>query len=255
MLDKNERKQLKDHNLLYMLKHSSNVSLKWKRIKEKSIRAINDLSLIASKSPDDKLQQIFNETTLEKFLKDLFIHDYTEIPAKVRSADVQLASLFADIGISVCIWEYEERNKDTPGSSKPAIDNLKSAKAICRDIGYSYRLDLMKKESVEKKLTFICIWEEIDLKHELKFSEYITKVTPIKGINNWTSKTINPNSMEFYFSDHPEPGEGAYIGKAIININPIQNNGKITFYNENDEKIKNISLVVKKYGYQTALYE
>ncbi len=160
MLNKNQRKTLMEQNLLSIINENSNLPQMWNRIKRKCETAIRDLRLIATKSPDDKLQEIFNEDTFKKLLLAIFTLDRSGPNSKLkfRSPDLQLASFFADFGIELCIEEIKKKNTDTPESSKPIIDQLTRTQAICREIGFKYKLDTIEEESKKNKSRFICIY-------------------------------------------------------------------------------------------------
>ena len=231
--------------------------VQWKRIRDQSIRALSDLSLLAEKSPNNKLRQIFNENTIKDLLFAIFLIDRSESKLKERSADVQLAAEFVRIGIDVCMSEYEKWNKDNPESSKPTMDYLDKAVAICNEIGFKSRMNLMEKESNENKYKLICIWEETDRKNKDKFDQYILKEMkidddiPMTRINNkYTSFEKEWDLIE----DIGDPSENGYLGKVIVNINPVENKGKIKFYNDKNEEIKIKNIVIKKYGSHTALW-
>src|SRR6476646_1063437 len=110
MLNKNHRKLLLERNLLYLLEKDSNPHQLWQRMKSNCILAINDLTLIASKCPDEKLQQIFNESSLNNLLQNIFQFYETEQGLKRRLPDLRLASLFASIAIQSCIYEFQKWN-------------------------------------------------------------------------------------------------------------------------------------------------
>lgn len=149
-----------EQNLLSIINENSNLPQMWNRIKRKCETAIRDLRLIATKSPDDKLQEIFNEDTFKKLLLAIFTLDRSGPNSKLkfRSPDLQLASFFADFGIELCIEEIKKKNTDTPESSKPIIDQLTRTQAICREIGFKYKLDTIEEESKKNKSRFICIY-------------------------------------------------------------------------------------------------
>ncbi len=258
MLDKKQRKILLEQNLVTLLKESSNPYQAWDRLKRKCTTALKDLYLVAVKSPDEKLRQIFNEDNIWNLLYALFVEDKSDpqMALNIRSVDLNLASLFADFSISACIKEYEKWNKDTPESAKPTIDHLIRAQAICKEIGYKYRLDLMEKENNKDKSKFICIWEEINKKHLYRLKEYVKKEMPIEfGDLHITVEKNESYNKEFLLFDWTMDEEDTYAGKISISITPGSQKGIIKFYNENDKEIKNKNLVIKEFNSQTALYD
>lgn len=241
----------------------------WHRMKDNCLLALSDLTLIASKCPNEKLQQIFNEASLRELLQYIFLSDRSEKDSKGRMPDIKLASVFVNIGIQTCIYEYEKWNRDTPETSKPTIDHLHQTMAICKEIGYKATLNLIEQEHRVKNLKYICIWEEIERKNKDKFKNYV--------LNNVEYETNDPSSVfqvllkkstanekEFHvFETPPIPldYESARSSELVdficivkININPIENKGKIVFYNNENEEIKSKNITIKKYGSQTALF-
>ena len=87
MLYKNHRKILLERSLLYLLENDSNPHQLWQRMKSNCLSAINDLALIASKCPNEKLQQIFNESSLSNLLQNIFLYDKSEKENKPRLPD------------------------------------------------------------------------------------------------------------------------------------------------------------------------
>jgi hypothetical protein len=167
-----------------------------------------------------------------------------------------LATLLIRHSIPICIQEYEKLNIDTPKSAKPTIDYLSKSMEICTEIGYKSKIVKMEREAKEKNLKMICIWEEINFKHKEKFKDHILKEMKIVDPANVLeiANTPNSNEKEFHIFDLVIPEESAFLGKVIININPIINTGKISFYDDKNEKVKSKNLVVKKYGSKTALW-
>lgn len=239
------------------------------KIKKKCEQALRDLTLIALKSSSDELNEIFNEDSLRGLLYGLFLMDKSdlELQLKPRSADLQLASIFVSVCIHVCISEYEKWNKDTPESSTPTIDYLKKAIAICKEIGYKHKLDLIEKDSIENKLKFICIWEEISHKHLDRFVNYLMKyLVEIMGIRDPVKLYCdinNPKVKEFSIIDLVSSDDDLYLGKVTVNIEPPFNKGEIKFYDKEDKEIKSFNdkneeikykVTLKKFNSQTALY-
>lgn len=267
MLGPSTRKKFLEHDLLYILDHDSNKYQTWRRIREDCLKALRDLVLVAKKTPDDKLHDIFNEKNITELLRSILFLYHSDKEITARSPDVKLASSLVSLGVMICIEEYKRWYKDTPESIKPTINYLEKSIGICNEIGYKSRLNAIEKEAVAKKLNFICIWEDISGKDKPKINNYILNELPLdKPIVNsdlplvYEVRIDVDNRLEkefhiFEFDLASAPEDGILIGKARINISPIENKAKIILYDPNDQEIKKKSIVVKKYDFQTALFE
>lgn len=268
MLSKSMRKKFMEHNLLYILNHDSNKSQLWRRIRDDCLQALGDLSIVAMKTPNDKLYEFINEKNLEELLNSLFMFHQSDNGIKYRHPDVKLASILVRTGVLICIREYKKWNKDTPESAKPTIDYLYKSITICNEIGYKSRLNMIEEEATAKKLEYICIWEDISGKDEHKIGSYIiNNFKPGKPTVKsdeplvYDTKIIVDNRYEkefhlFEFDIASVPEDGVFVGKVRISISPLGNTAKMIFYDIDNQEIKSKNLVIKKYGdSQTALFE
>jgi hypothetical protein len=223
---------------------------------------------VAIKTPNDKLHDIFNEKSLDELLQSLFMFYKSGNDIKSRLPDVKLATLLVRTGLLICIWEYQEWNKDTPESAKPTIDYLYKSMTICNEIGYKSRLNMIEKEASAKKLNFICIWEDIGGKDKDRFERYIlNEFNPHKpvviseerlvyDVRISVDKKLEKEFHLFEFDIASLPEDGVFIGKVRISINPKENNAKMMFYDIDEQEIKRKSLVIKNYDIsQTVLFE
>ena len=62
MLKKHMRKKILEHDWLEIEKQESNPTQTWHRLRDMTIRAINDLTLLAQKLPEDKQKEIFTHS-------------------------------------------------------------------------------------------------------------------------------------------------------------------------------------------------
>jgi len=111
MLKKDTRRQLREHGWLEIAKRHSNPTLALKRLKEQATEAINDLSLLAQKLPDDTLKDIFNYANINKLINSLLAE--TKFDGGTSALDdiekTELASLMARRGIDFCIKQYGQK--------------------------------------------------------------------------------------------------------------------------------------------------
>lgn len=268
MLSKHMRKKFLEHDLLYILDHDSNKYQQWQRVRDDCLDALRDLALVACKTPDDKLHNMFNEKNIIELIRSILFLYHSDKGITARSPDVKMASSLVNLGVTICMTEYQRWNKDLPESIKPTIDYLEKCIGICSEIGYKSRLNVIENEGAAKKLNFICIWEDISGKDQNKINRYILNELksdkPIVNSNlplvyDVRMSVINRYEKEFRifeFDIASAPEDGILIGKVRISISLAINKAKLIFYNRNDQEIKNKSLVIKKYDdSQTALFE
>lgn len=169
MLDKKIKEKLMKKSWDEALKDDTNKYQTWHRQRAMSISAIDDLTLLASKLPEDKQVQIFGTQNIEKFIlallykgensksgfsplqnkKDTFINedDYRRL---------QLCMML----LRNCFHYFEEvYNKEdfTIASSliQPAISQLNNAKSICRGIIDTIELLNIKKEEGRRNSMYL----------------------------------------------------------------------------------------------------
>jgi hypothetical protein len=173
------------------------------------------------------------------------------------------------MGIDVCINEYKKWNTDMPETSKPTIDYLYQAKAICREIAYKSTVNLIRNDSPVKKSQHSWIWEEITSKQQGDFNNYILNYGGFKFnddpylINFVLLKESNVIKKEYdiYQSDEvlKDNYDGSYeyaifLGHVTVSIDPDKNKGKIVYYDGENKETKSDDLVLKRYGSQIALW-
>ena len=69
MLQRRVRKRINEQNWIDMLQEDTNSSLTVKRLVDKAQRAINDLTLLARKMPNEKLAEVFVYDNLKGFIE------------------------------------------------------------------------------------------------------------------------------------------------------------------------------------------
>lgn len=268
MFNKNSRKKFLEQNWLKIIETDKNPSQAYKRYRKEALQAISDLSLLASRLPDDKLYEIFNEKTLSPLLDSIFFLDKSERLTKFRQPNVKLAAFLVGRGIAYCLSEYEKWNEDTPETSKPTIEYLQRASSICGEIGYKFLRDYIDNKVVAKKNKLICIWERKFSNDFKKFKEYILQEIDYNGpstveFESKDTKKIN----EYYFNlwgiyDYdPEEKELACSIKIVFSPDKPEdfildnNHGTITFYDHQNNKIKSRRIQSLKFGSEHALVE
>ena len=265
------RKKFAKQSLLKILQSDKNPFQAYKRIRKNALQAISDLSLLASRLPDDKLYEIFNEKTLGPLFTSIFYIDKSENISKLRRPNVQLASFLVDQGITHCLSEYEKWNKDTPESSKPTIEYLQRAVSICKEIGYKYLREYIDNkvspEKIrEKKNKLICIWERKLANDYDKFKDYFLQEMDYDGpdlvkLENIDTKKINELHFVLWIVEGPEHKELAGSINIVFSLDKKEgfildnNKGTITFYNQYHKEMKSKKIRILKFGSEHALVE
>lgn len=155
-------------------KEESNPSQAWRRIRDSSINAINDLALIAQKVPEDKQNEIFGYKNIEKLLISIFGNKSDYYIHKTFSLrQLELASLLVEVGTSVCKSQIQKLNIDTPALAEATINHLDKSVDICKNV--SYRIELNRLE--EKDLIFLFSWSKLKNRDEKRLIRFLSDET------------------------------------------------------------------------------
>ena len=147
MLSKSMRKKLFERNWLNIEKQDSNPSQFWRRLKDQSITAINDLILLANKLPEDKQREIFSPPRIEALLAQIL--DLGELGLSNKdfnSRKSEIAARLVKRGIDLNVNQYVNSSIDTPSLIKPTLDHLRQTVSICDDISYNMKLKNIEEE-------------------------------------------------------------------------------------------------------------
>ncbi len=257
---------MQEHNWLHFIKTETNSPQAYKRLYKHSIEAIDDLGLLASRLPNDKQFEIFNEETIGNLLKSILLIDKSEDKAKVRNSNLQLASMLIDVCIYPCLVEFRKQNKNTPESSKPTIEYLERAVLICKEIGRQHQRNYIEKEAVKMKERVICIWEGRFSFDYLQFEKYIYQEMKVDAPDLNIESIDTGKKYEFHyvirtFIDGLD--EYYFLGEIKIVFSTDKkegglldnNSGRMVFYDQQGNEIKNKQVKIKKFGAQRVLFE
>jgi hypothetical protein len=238
------------HDWLAITRNERNPSQFWYRIRNQMNRAINQLSLLAKKIPDDKQKEIFSYDNIKRLIISLLNKDdYADpIDELSDSRRTQLAALLIEEGIKVCIKKYELLLSETPALTGPTIDHLNKAKDICKDIAYKVDLNQRKFVTEKEKLTYLFSWNRIPGNDENKLIEFI-KDEFGDFDNRWIraiKKQDEDNTIFFSFRKLPDPPCVFYIklsndrkNATVCNYDPDDDEEQV-----NNNKVQK-SLIVK----------
>src|SRR5688500_4367786 len=109
MLTKSLRRKISEQNWLDLEKQESNPSQTWRRLRDQSITAINDLILLAKKLPEDKQEEIFNPARIEALIAQVL--EVGELNASYKDFNARKSELAARLikrGIDLNVTQYAE---------------------------------------------------------------------------------------------------------------------------------------------------
>jgi hypothetical protein len=203
------------HDWLAIIRNERNPTQFWQRIRSQVDRAIDQLSLLAKKLPDDKQEQVFGYYNLKRLIISLLNKDnYADsVDETSDTRRTQLAALLVEEGIKLCIKKYELLLSETPALTGPTIEHLNKAIDICKDI--AYKIDLNQRIFLEKegKLTYLFDWNRIPGNDNNKLIEFIKDefgefdAKLIKAIN----KQDGGNTIFFSYREPSKPPHVFYI--------------------------------------------
>jgi hypothetical protein len=180
LIHKSLRKELGDHNWLWIQKNDSNPSMKLKRLVKQSITAINDLSLLAQKLPEHAVAEIFSYDGLKRLVESILRKGNDqecsdiEVESTLDSRRLYLAALFAKEGIKLCIEEHIAQNSESPKLAEATVDQLNKTVELCSEIAYV--ADLPTRRKSEDNLRYQFNWNRIPGPDEDKFVKFIENI-------------------------------------------------------------------------------
>jgi hypothetical protein len=176
MLHKSIRRELTEQSWLQVEKNDSNPRLKLKRLKDQSIRAINDLSLIARKLPEQTQTEIFDYEVLKRLIEAI-LNVNSDEHSDFAGSDPRrtyLGALLAEEGIKLCTRAYITQNRETPVLTDATVDQLNKTIKICNEIAYV--MDLPGRTEVRDNLQYQFNWNRVPGPDENKFVKFIENI-------------------------------------------------------------------------------
>jgi hypothetical protein len=170
MLFKRTRKQFEKHNWVDIEKSVSNRSQKLRRIKNQSITGLEELALIAEKTPEGIQDGIFTSHKLEPLIiKILKLQSSLSHPLSVNKIDAR-RTLLCSMLINKCITflklQYGFLEKDSPALASIVLEQLDRAGIISNEIGNKVELLYLKGFAKKSKLEFLFDWNKVSKRDE-----------------------------------------------------------------------------------------
>lgn len=204
--------------------------MRLRRHKEHSITAINDLSLIAHKLPENIVSEIFTYDRVKKLMESILSsenspdHLDTVSSSDMNSRRTYLAALLVEEGIKICIEKYVAQNRETPILTEATVGQLKQAIKICNEI--AYMVDLPTRRESENDLEYLFNWSRVPGADESKFVDLIESISgPIyknfkdDGISAHETRKNEPlNSSYATAQELQSTGVSQRMSEIVLNI-------------------------------------
>jgi hypothetical protein len=253
MLDKKHKEKLRKNSWDKAFKDHSNRYQAWDRIRLQSIKAIDELILLASRLPDDKQDKIFSYENIEKFILAILykrqINEYYLTSALQNIKDtsfdtddyrrIHICLMLINNCIDYFIKEIykNEEFKILSGLVKPGISQLEQSKSICNSIIDTMELSNIKKEEGKRKFKFLFNLDKNNFLDPEKF-KFLSKVNKLRyNYYYWVSNVTRKNEkvilckldilpiVSEILNDYSNNKSRAYIDpfehKNLINLKPI----------------------------------
>ena len=148
-------------------------------MKDQSIIAIDDISLLARKLPEDTQSEIFNYERIKKLIDAILCNTNNDDNSDGNNAGsdsrrTYLGALLAQEGIRLCTKAYVEQNRETPILTETTVDQLNQTIKICNEIAYV--VDLPKKKVSKDNLQYLFNWSRVPGPDETKFVNFIESI-------------------------------------------------------------------------------
>jgi hypothetical protein len=256
MLSESVRKTILEHNLLYYIENDSNPSQARKRIRKQCHDAIMDLTLIAQKSSEETIDDIFEIELLFDLLASLLLVDQTSDQTRERPPNAKLANIFAHFGILTCLREYQNNHFDIPEATKLVTEHLQRAHSICNGIERKAIKDYILRKIEEGNGEYICDFSELFNVSNGKFAKYIEKELNIhpeffkrvlveEKPYLLGAKFLIYDDLEI-LGGNTEEREEKLIGEVDINYDQARRRGTISLI-DTKKNAKVIDFVVEEY--------
>src|SRR5437867_3106946 len=161
MLSENTRRLLSELDWVELQDRSSNHWQKLKRWKEQSITSLEDLALIANKTPDKMQDSVFTAQKIEPLIEHILKLNFHGIFSSVNKLDVrrtQLCTMLVRNCIQFCKLQYDLIEQDSPGLTETIISQLDKSVKICDEIANKVEITNLRNIGTKTKLEFLFNW-------------------------------------------------------------------------------------------------
>ena len=174
MLDSRTRRQLKEHKFLNLKGNTTNPSQKLRRLAQSSKTAIEDLALIAGKTPEVLQDEVFTIKNMRPLIEKILTLEYSlSRSPSVNMIDArrsQLSAIMINKGIEFLKLQYEFLEDDSPGLANIVLDQLFHAARISNEIANKVELLNIRNVATKSKLEYLFNWKKVGEKDEKLWS-------------------------------------------------------------------------------------
>ncbi len=240
------RKKIEEQTWLEIENEDSNPTQTWRRLRDQSIEAINDLILLAKKLPEDKQKEIFSPQIIDNFIRQvLYLGERHPYQDSFNTRKAELAATLVNRGIDVNSYQYFRLNEDTPSLVKITIDQLKQCVSVCNDISYKLKLKKVEEEAEKMKYRYLFSWNNMFGREKKRLLNFIRGLFGDDQIEIFqTSIKRKDKSIELSFGQTFEKEET--YGTFHITINDSNTRAKVEMFDEVNGNVWGLDLLVKE---------
>jgi hypothetical protein len=223
MLTDPMRKKIQEQSWSQIEEDDSNPTQTWRRLKDQSVEAINDLILLARKLPEDKQKEIFSPQIIDNFIRQiLYLGERHPNSDSFNPRKAELAAMLVNRGIDVNSYQYLRLNEDTPSLVKTTVDQLEQCVSVCNDISYKLKLMSVEEEAEKTKYRYLFSWNNMIGREKRRLLKFITDRTgddQIEIFHGSIKRSDKAISFRFGQSIDGEEMEFGTFGIEIYNSN------------------------------------
>ncbi len=246
MFHKNLRKRFLEQNWVDIMKHESNSTQFARRIRDQANAAINDLIILSSKLPEEKLQEIFHNKNIDRLIKSVVSRHVSEDNGRSDARRISLAATLVSLGALECISKYSSLMYDTPHLGKPVISTLYQSVAICRDIAYRTELLERDMEAGKQGMIYLFDWNKIArTKYTSRFAGFVMEQVKFGAIDLGPIKlSKDRKSIRGTFKE--SPFESEFRCSFIIRLDDAKPTASFRAFDKNGNELCRKILFVRQ---------
>lgn len=242
------RSKIREHSWVEIEEEDSNPTQTWRRLRDQSIEAINDLILLAQKLPEDKQKEIFTVSMIDKFIHQILYlgGESPPYPDGLNPRKAELAATFVRRGIDVNSNQYLQLNEDAPLLVKPTVDHLRQSISICNEISYKLKLRNVEEEAEKIKYRYLFSWKNMLGREKSRLLNFLREkiggdyyIEVFQDSIKRSDKTIG-----FKFGQRFEKEE--VYGSFHITMSDSKNRADLTITDEVNGDVLEMDLLVKE---------
>jgi hypothetical protein len=248
------RKKILEHDWLEIEKQESNPTQTWHRLRQMTIRAIDDLTLLAEKLPEDKQKEIFTHSRIKGLITELLYGGRARTYSKPDTSTprrAQLAAMLVGEGAGLNSRQFNLLNRDTPSLVEPTNNHLRQAVRICNDISRKLELIRIDEEAEQNEINYLFSWGRMWSIEKHRLEEFIFNETGEDIIEIPLSRPITWDEKKFEctFSAFEKGAESLdseiNVRTISITMNDTNTQAEVLIFDSNQNIIYKKELLVK----------